>query len=78
MSVIQITIRCVAHKQHAKILRLHESVGAVNADIIAQILDGTSPFYFHKPGALSPIGKCATCGSQLTSEVVGVNDAEND
>lgn len=80
MNVIQITMRCAAHPdKHAKVLRMHEELGMQNAKILAALLDGTSPMYIRKPGALSPIGKCATCGGQLTSEVeeVEMKDAKD-
>lgn len=70
MNMIQITIRCAAHPdKHAKVLRIHEELGLQFAELLAGLLDGTSPMFIRKPGVLSPIGKCATCGGQLTSEV---------
>lgn len=64
---IRITIRCATHPdEHAKILRVSPELGRDYAETFAGLLCGTSPMYIHKPGPNSPIGKCATCGGQLT------------
>ena len=63
-SEIRLKIQCVKDADHAKILRVRGlTVDAV--DTLGGLMCGTSPFYIHPPGALSPIGKCGLCGGQL-------------
>jgi hypothetical protein len=76
MGDIRITLRCIRNGTHIKVLQLHGEAGMDLAEAIARIEDGSSPYYIHKPGALSPIGKCALCGGQLESEVKVIEDAE--
>lgn len=76
---IRVTVRCKSHpEKHAKILRVDPQLGLEFAQLMAGLLDGTSPMYIYKPGPDSPIGKCATCGGQLetTVEEVEVRGAE--
>lgn len=65
----EITIRCQAQPQkHAKVIRFQDT-DKNYVDTLAALLDGTSHLYIYKPGEFSPIGKCATCGGALRSEV---------
>ena len=48
----------------------------IAAKTLAELLDGSSSLYIHKPGELSPIGKCATCGAPLTAEVEEIEKRE--
>jgi hypothetical protein len=69
MIEFRITLRCATQpEKHAKIIRM-EGLARDWVEAFAHILDGTSPMYIHKPGPDSPIGKCATCGGQLTSSI---------
>lgn len=64
-----LVVRCQARPMlHAKTLRI---VGKDKewVETLARLLDGTSDLYVLKPGALSPIGKCATCGAPLECEI---------
>ena len=80
MKEIRITVRCAKQPdKHAKILRVSEELGLKWAETLAGLLDGSSPMYIYKPGPDSPIGKCATCGGQLSADVeeVEAKDAEH-
>jgi hypothetical protein len=61
----ELTVRCSNDSNHAKKLRIKDEAKDW-VDHLAALLDGSSQFYILKPGALSPIGKCATCGSPVT------------
>lgn len=76
---IRIILRCQNQPdKHAKILIIDECLGIEYAETLAELMDGTSRFYIYKPGPDSPIGKCATCGGQVKSEVIEVEkDAES-
>lgn len=80
----QIVVRCKRQPDtHAKIIRLRkaggEPFGLEEVEIFARLLDGTSPFFCHRPGPDSTIGKCATCGGELESTVEErVEDAEHE
>ena len=74
MKVYEITVRCANDIHHAKKLRLKNEVRDW-VDQFAALIDGSSAFYILKPGELSPIGKCATCGGQLRCEVEEVQSA---
>lgn len=76
MKGFEITVRCTSDKNHAKKLRLKEETKEY-VDNLAALLDGTSQFYVLKPGPLSPIGKCATCGGQVVCVVEEVELAES-
>lgn len=69
MESFDIVVRCQAEPlKHAKVIR----ISGRDEDFVqtlAACLDGSSELYIYKPGALSPIGKCATCGAALRSEV---------
>lgn len=73
MKIIQITVRCEATPEHAKVLRLKDRDFPANtrayADSLAKLLDGTSEFYIFPPGPRSPIGKCAVCQGKVTATV---------
>ena len=75
MKSYELVIRCQAQPQkHAKVIR----IGDTNKDYVetlAGLLDGTSHLYLYKPGPDSPIGKCATCGGALRSEVKEIDAA---
>jgi hypothetical protein len=67
---IRLTIKCAAFPEtHVKTLSLQPQMGVKTAEMLGTLLCGTSPFYLRKPGPLSPIGKCATCGGQLSFEI---------
>lgn len=69
MSEIRLIIRCKKEPdKHAKILQMQGLPREVVEDF-AGLLCGTSPYYIHNPGPDSPIGKCVTCGGQLTYEI---------
>lgn len=66
---IDLYIRCAKEPQlHAKVIRMH-GLNRESIEEFANLLCGTSRFFVHKPGALSPIGKCATCGAKLNYEI---------
>jgi len=70
MKEFRITVRCeLLPDVHAKILRIEHALGRELADLLAGLLDGTSPHYIHPPGPGSPIGKCGVCGSKITATV---------
>jgi hypothetical protein len=70
MQEIRLTLRCAREpEKHAKVLRISAELGKEYAETFAGLLDGSSPFYIYKPGPNSPIGKCATCGGQLSSTI---------
>ena len=75
---IRITVQCTQNKAHVKILSLDPALGMDYAEDFAGLLDGSSPFFIHKPGPLSPIGKCGICNAQLraTIEERGPENAE--
>jgi hypothetical protein len=74
MKQIRIIVRCANDPgKHAKVIRVAEQFGMEWAEVFAELLDGTSPMYIYAPGELSPIGKCATCGGKLSSEVKEVD-----
>jgi hypothetical protein len=67
---IRLTIRCADHPSaHVKTLSIDPQLGRAYVEGYGQLLCGTSPHYVCKPGAMSPIGKCATCGGQLSFEI---------
>lgn len=67
--IYDLVVRCKARPMlHAKTLRI-SGKDKEWVEILAKLLDGTSPFYVLKPGDLSPIGKCATCGTELECEI---------
>lgn len=79
MREIRIAVRCSREPlRHAKILRIDAKLGKKWAETLAQLLDGTSPLYIHKPGPLSPIGKCGVCCASVEAEVMEteLSDAE--
>lgn len=70
MSHFRLIVRCDQQPDHhAKILRVDSIMGRPFVDLIAGVFDGRSPMYIYQPGPQSTIGKCATCGSTLTSEI---------
>lgn len=70
MQEIRLTVRCANQpNKHAKVLRLDAELGKEFAQGLADLLDGSSSLYIYKPGANSPIGKCCTCGGQLSATV---------
>ena len=73
---IRITVRCEKDDSHAKILKISHGLGSEYAKGLAGLLDGSSPFYIHKPGPKSPIGKCCICQGKLSAEVEEVHVAE--
>lgn len=76
MTVFEITVRCSSQPtKHAKKIRVDAQVGRAYVDTLAGLLDGSSPFYIYKPGPNSTIGKCATCGAEITAEVQEVEQA---
>lgn len=80
MKGTRLIIRCNAQPdKHAKKLEMHGMTRKMIEDF-AGLLCGTSRFYIHKPGPESPIGKCATCGAQLSWEIEAMEgkDAESD
>lgn len=60
----RIEFRC--EKGHKQVMT-YSGVTREYADGHAKLIDGTSPMYVYPPGNDSSIGKCATCGSQITS-----------
>jgi hypothetical protein len=66
---IRLLIGCVRNKAHTKLLSIDPSLGMEWAETLAELLVGTSRFYVHKVGPLSPIGKCGVCGGQLKFEI---------
>jgi hypothetical protein len=76
---IRITVRCVREPQkHAKILRCKARLGKRKAEELAELLDGTSLMYIHRPGENSPMGKCATCGAAVEAMVSEIMDGEDE
>jgi hypothetical protein len=79
---MRLTVRCVADESHAKILRFPVEINEESMEklmaAVGAILDGTARCYIHKPGAGSPIGRCACCGGALKSiyEKVKMPDAK--
>jgi len=70
MPGIDLYIRCTREPQlHAKVIRFKPSEANEVVKTFAELLCGNSPLFVHKPGALSPIGKCATCGAKLEYEI---------
>lgn len=69
MTEIRIIVRCKENSDHAKILRIGNELVREYAENLAGLLDGSSRFYIHPPGDLSPIGKCGICHGQLTATV---------
>lgn len=78
MTEIRLKIQCAQDENHAKILR----ADALKLELTFQgqsarrmmrfageMICGTSGFYIHKPGALSPVGRCARCGGELSYTV---------
>ncbi len=79
MKIIEIIIRCTKEPMtHAKKLHLNFFKGEEYARDLGELLTGTSSMYIYKPGALSPIGKCATCGAPLEYEYGVVEKKEKD
>lgn len=78
---IRITLRCVREPtKHVKMMQFDPPFPMETVRIIAGILDGTSHTFIHKPGPLSPVGKCATCGAALESSIAQMEppkDAEH-
>jgi len=67
--VIRLKIICEKFPdKHAKVLEMHR-MKRRSVKVFAGLLCGDSPYYIHKPGALSPIGKCATCGGKLRYDI---------
>lgn len=65
MNIIRLTVTCAQDSDHSKLLKISAELGMEWAQTFAELLCGTSPFYVHKPGPNSSIGKCATCGGRL-------------
>jgi hypothetical protein len=79
MKILEIIIRCTAEPdKHAKKLHINYSRGKKYVQDLGELLTGTSPMYIYKPGALSPIGKCATCGAALQYEWSVVEKKDKD
>jgi len=81
VKAIEIVVRCAKQpEKHAKKIRVSSELGMEWAQMFAGLLDGSSQFYIYKPGPNSPIGKCATCGGELSAEIteVEVKDAEHE
>lgn len=60
--VIRIRIQCPEDADHAKIIQLKATLGHPIAQMLAELLCGTSEYYIFKPGDGSPIGRCIVCG----------------
>lgn len=69
MTEIRIIVRCKENPDHAKILRMNAECPRYYADDLARLLDGTSHFFIHKPGKMSPVSWCGICHGQLTATV---------
>lgn len=80
MNEIRILVKCIKREDHRKILRMRVELGKHYAETLAGLLDGTSPYYIHKPAEGSPIGKCGLCGAPLECEVyeTEVTNANNE
>jgi hypothetical protein len=76
MKQFQITCRCEKSENHAKVLRFAREFDREYVEVLAKLIDGSSPHYIYHPGANSPMGKCATCGGKLTAIVEEVEDAK--
>ena len=76
MSELRLKIQCVKNVDHAKILRFGSLVSRSEVDRLGGLMCGTSPLYIHRPGAGSPIGKCALCGAQLEYEVQEIEEKQ--
>ena len=74
MKEIRLTIRCTHNSDHAKVLRIDPQLGKEWAETLAGLFDGSSPFYIHKPGEGSPIGRCAICHAELKCTVQEFDD----
>jgi hypothetical protein len=47
-----------------------------SAEMLAGLMDGTSPLFVHPPGPDSQIGRCETCGGRFRCELFGWNGTE--
>jgi hypothetical protein len=74
MKEIRITMRCLAKKEHAKVIRVKARLGRLRALELADLLDGSSLAYVHPPGPRSPIGRCCICQGEVECEVSTVVD----
>lgn len=70
MSHYRLIVRCTEHPGiHAKVFRFKEHFGREYVETLAKLLDGTSPHYIYDPGPDATVGKCATCGASITTEI---------
>lgn len=69
MKEIRLIVKCVRYQDHRKILRFRSELGLYYVESLAGLLDGTSPYYIHKPAEGSPIGKCGICSAPLKCEI---------
>lgn len=76
MKEIRITVRCKSDPKHAKIVRVRARLGIQKAEELAELLDGSSLAYVHRPGPNSPIGRCCICQSDVEAEVSEVVDGQ--
>lgn len=74
MRAHQIIVRCQSDRDHAKVLRIDGALQESYIETLAGLLDGSSHYFLNPPGDRSPIGKCATCGGTLRSEISQVLD----
>ncbi len=76
MEQIRIVVGCTKNENHAKVLMLDGGCGMGRAQVLADLLDGSSHFYIYPPGEGSPIGRCALCGGKLATQVTTVFQEE--
>lgn len=69
MRELRIIVKCLKGADHRKILRFRWELGRYYVETLAGLLDGTSPYYIHKPAEGSPIGKCGICSAPLKCEI---------
>lgn len=72
---IRLLLRCARDSTHAKVIQFVPGFSMETAKTLAGLLDGSSAMYIRKPGPLSPLGKCATCGGAIESTITQVGEA---